>query len=162
VLLSYLPFAFSPSAFLEPASPMPKLVARLRIPAAVRFSRTAIAAGVFRIYRHTADTTKQAMTKKQPQLIPTRLIPIRLIEPWRCTYLRLWREYAVMLRAGNEFPPVQVIRQSSKLHGYSYRLYDGMHRTRAAKHIGRRTIAAHVISDETMTLLCGGDLDDGW
>src|SRR6266481_6674249 len=40
----HFPFAFSPSAFLEPASPMPKLVARLRIPAAVRFSRTAIAA----------------------------------------------------------------------------------------------------------------------
>jgi hypothetical protein len=29
------------------------------------------------------------------------------------------------------------------------RLFDGYHRTRAAKHIGRRTIAAHVISDET-------------
>src|SRR5258706_13952636 len=41
---AHFPFAFSPSAFLEPASPMPKLVARLRIPAAVRFSRAAIAA----------------------------------------------------------------------------------------------------------------------
>ena len=82
---------------------------------------------------------------------PIRLIPIRLIEPWRCTTPPGWREYAAMMRAGDEFPPVQVIRQSSKLHGYPYRLFDGYHRTRAAKHIGRRTIAAHVISDETMT-----------
>ena len=80
-----------------------------------------------------------------------RLIPIRLIEPWRCTTPPGWREYAAMMRAGDEFPPVQVIRQSSKLHGYPFRLLDGYHRTRAAKHIGRRTIAAHVISDETMT-----------
>src|SRR6266436_6747168 len=80
---------------------------------------------------------------------PIRLIPIRLIEPWRCATPPGWREYAAMMRAGDEFPPVQVIRQSSKLHGYPYRLFDGYHRTRAAKHIGRRTIAAHVISDET-------------
>src|SRR5258708_4253113 len=80
---------------------------------------------------------------------PIRLIPIRLIEPWRCTTPPSWREYAAMMRAGNEFPPVQVIRQSSKLYGYPYRLFDGYHRTRAAKHIGHRTIAAHVISDET-------------
>ena len=37
-------FAFSPGAFLEPASSMPTLLARLRIPAAVRFSLAAIAA----------------------------------------------------------------------------------------------------------------------
>jgi len=53
-----------------------------------------------------------------------------------------------MMRAGDEFPPVAVIRQSSKLHGYQYRLFDGMHRTRAAKYIGRRTIVAHIIVDE--------------
>jgi uncharacterized ParB-like nuclease family protein len=53
-----------------------------------------------------------------------------------------------MMRAGDEFPPVAVIRQSSKLHGYPYRLFDGMHRTRAAKHIGRQTIVAHIIVDE--------------
>jgi hypothetical protein len=35
-------FAFSPSAFVEPASTMLKYVARLRIAAALRFSRTAI------------------------------------------------------------------------------------------------------------------------
>jgi uncharacterized ParB-like nuclease family protein len=80
---------------------------------------------------------------------PIRLIPIRLIEPWRCATPPGWREYAAMMRAGDEFPPVQVIRQSSKLRGYPYRLFDGYHRTRAAKHIGRRTIAAHVIVDET-------------
>jgi uncharacterized ParB-like nuclease family protein len=79
----------------------------------------------------------------------SRLIPIRLIEPWRCTALPDWRKYAAMMRAGDDFPPVKVIRQSSKLHGYPYRLFDGLHRTRAAKHIGRRTIRAHVIVDET-------------
>jgi hypothetical protein len=35
-------FAFSPGAFVEPASTMPELIARLRIAAALRFSRTAI------------------------------------------------------------------------------------------------------------------------
>jgi hypothetical protein len=53
-----------------------------------------------------------------PMMKP-RLIPIRLIEPWRCTTPPGWREYAAMMRAGDEFPPVQVIRQSSKLHGYT-------------------------------------------
>ncbi len=78
----------------------------------------------------------------------TRLIPIRLIEPWRCTKSG-WQTYMTMMLAGDEIPPVQVIRQSSKLHGYPYRLFDGRHRTRAAKYIGRRSIAAEVIVDET-------------
>jgi uncharacterized ParB-like nuclease family protein len=52
-----------------------------------------------------------------------------------------------MMRAGDEFPPVLVERQSSELNGYPYRLFDGYHRTRAAKYIGRRTIVAHVIVD---------------
>src|SRR5258705_9993268 len=34
-------FAFSPSSLFEPANPMPKCVARLRTPAALRLSRTA-------------------------------------------------------------------------------------------------------------------------
>jgi hypothetical protein len=50
-------------------------------------------------------------------------IPIRLIEPWRCRSAD-WRQYAAMMRAGDKFPPVQVIRQSSKLHGYPYRLFN--------------------------------------
>jgi hypothetical protein len=37
-------FAFSPSSLFEPANFMPKSIARLRTPAAVRFSRKAIAA----------------------------------------------------------------------------------------------------------------------
>jgi hypothetical protein len=74
-------------------------------------------------------------------------ISIRHIAPWRCEYPKRWREYATMMRAGDEFPPVLVERQSSKLHGYPYRLFDGYHRTRAAKYIGRRTIVAHVIVD---------------
>jgi hypothetical protein len=47
-----------------------------------------------------------------------KTIPIRLIEPWRCRSAD-WRQYAAMMRAGDKFPPVQVIRQSSKLHGYA-------------------------------------------
>jgi len=40
----YFPFAFSPTSLFEPANLMPKSIARLRTPAGVRFSRTAIAA----------------------------------------------------------------------------------------------------------------------
>jgi hypothetical protein len=103
-------------------------------------------------YQKSVHPEGQRQNKmRDKRMRPIRLIPIRLIEPWRCTTPPGWREYAAMMRAGDEFPPVQVIRQSSKLRGYPYRLFDGYHRTRAAKHIGRRTIAAHVISDETMT-----------
>src|SRR5258705_3437729 len=38
----YFPFAFSPSSLFEPANLTPKPIARLRTPAEVRFSRTAI------------------------------------------------------------------------------------------------------------------------
>jgi len=78
---------------------------------------------------------------------PPVRIPIRLIEPWRCAHPAKWRKYAAMMRAGEEFPPVLVIGQSPKLRGYPYRLFDGYHRTRAAKHVGRRTVPAHVIAD---------------
>jgi uncharacterized ParB-like nuclease family protein len=74
-----------------------------------------------------------------------RRISIRLIAPWRCAEPSRWREYAVRMRAGDKFPPVSVIRQSGR---YAYRLADGFHRARAAKHIGRKTIAAYVIVDE--------------
>ncbi|MGB9392468.1 MAG: ParB N-terminal domain-containing protein [Xanthobacteraceae bacterium] len=79
--------------------------------------------------------------------VPIRQIPIRMIMPWRCTANPDWREYAKLMREGHEFPPVLIERQSSKRYGYPYRLFDGYHRTRAAKHIGRKTIAAHVIVD---------------
>jgi hypothetical protein len=74
-------------------------------------------------------------------------VPIRLIEPWRCSALPDWREYMAMMRAGHKFPPVQLIRQSSKVHGYPYRLFDGFHRARAAKRIGRKSIEAIIIAD---------------
>jgi uncharacterized ParB-like nuclease family protein len=77
-----------------------------------------------------------------------RLIPIRLIEPWRCTARPHRREYAAMMRAGQKFPPVQLIKQSSKLYGYPYRIGDGCHRAKAAKHIGRKSIGAIIIVDE--------------
>jgi uncharacterized ParB-like nuclease family protein len=74
-------------------------------------------------------------------------IPIRLIEPWRCAFPMKWRAYAAMMRGGDEFPPVEVERLSTKLHGYPYRLFDGYHRTRAGKHIGHRTVMARIIAD---------------
>jgi hypothetical protein len=75
-------------------------------------------------------------------------VPIRLIEPWRCTAIPDWRKYAARMLAGDKFPPVLVIRQSSKVRGYPYRLFDGFHRARAAKRIGRKSIEAIVIARE--------------
>jgi uncharacterized ParB-like nuclease family protein len=75
---------------------------------------------------------------------PIRRIPIRMIMPWRCTAKPDWREFAKLMREGPNFPPVLVQRQSGS---YPYRLFDGFHRTRAAKHVGRKTIAAIVIAD---------------
>ncbi len=50
------------------------------------------------------------------------------------------------MRDGHQFPPIVLIRISFKLYGYPYRIYDGCHRARAAKHIGHETIAAYVPS----------------
>jgi uncharacterized ParB-like nuclease family protein len=50
-----------------------------------------------------------------------------------------------MLRAGKELPPVMVIRQPGR---YRYRLFDGFHRSRAAKLVGRKVIDAVVFVDE--------------
>src|ERR1700681_4412300 len=51
------PFAFSPTSLFEPANLTPKSIARLRTPAGVRFSHTAIGCGVL------------SRCSKSPQLI---------------------------------------------------------------------------------------------
>jgi len=48
-------------------------------------------------------------------------------------------EYAEAMERGDEFPPVQVMHD-----GESYWLYDGFHRVKAAKEIGRETVSAEV------------------
>jgi hypothetical protein len=70
-----------------------------------------------------------------------RLIPIRLIEPWRCTPSPDWREYAAEMRAGAIFPPIVAFRIRRR--GYAYHIHDGCHRARAAKHLGYESILAY-------------------
>jgi hypothetical protein len=74
-------------------------------------------------------------------------IPLCSIAPWRCA-TKNWRQYVEQMRRGVEIAPVEVIRQSTKIHGYPYRLFDGYHRARAAKRIGWKTIKATVIVTE--------------
>ncbi len=77
---------------------------------------------------------------------PRVRVSIHQIAPWRCEDPSKWRGYVARMRAGDNFPPVSVIRQRGR---FRYRLSDGYHRTRAAKRIGRKTIQAVVIVDET-------------
>jgi uncharacterized ParB-like nuclease family protein len=58
---------------------------------------------------------------------------------WRCAYPPAARRYAAMLRAGHKLPPILVID-----YGGVYEIFDGMHRARAAKMIGRKTIEAKI------------------
>ena len=73
------------------------------------------------------------------------MIRLDQIAPFRCKRSADARRYARMMQAGIEFPPVQVIKTTAN----SYRLFDGYHRTRAAKLLGQSSIKAHVIADET-------------
>jgi hypothetical protein len=69
----------------------------------------------------------------------TNVIRIRFssIMPWRCKHPPAVRRYAAMLRAGQKLPPIEVID-----YGGVYEISDGMHRARAAKMVGRKTIEA--------------------
>jgi uncharacterized ParB-like nuclease family protein len=69
-------------------------------------------------------------------------IRISEIEPWRCACAKAAQRYAAMLRSGHQLPPILVTRQRGK---YRYQISDGMHRTRAAKLAGRKTVEAIVI-----------------
>jgi hypothetical protein len=68
------------------------------------------------------------------------LIRISDIVPWRCAFPPAVRMYAAMLRAGHNLRPIHVNHR-----GGLYEIQDGMHRARAAKRVGRKTIAAHLI-----------------
>jgi hypothetical protein len=67
-------------------------------------------------------------------------IRIDRIVPWRCAYPPAAKAYAKRLRAGEELPAIEL----EKL-GPLYRIFDGMHRARAHKIVGRKTIKAIVI-----------------
>jgi len=69
-------------------------------------------------------------------------INISDIVPWRCAYPPAARRYAAMLRAGQKLPPIIVIN-----YGGVYEIFDGMHRARAAKMTGRKTIEAKISID---------------
>jgi uncharacterized ParB-like nuclease family protein len=51
--------------------------------------------------------------------------------------------YVAMLREGKKTPAILVIRQGGKRD--RYRIFDGAHRARATRLIGRKTIKARVI-----------------
>jgi uncharacterized ParB-like nuclease family protein len=73
-------------------------------------------------------------------------ILISQIQPWRCAHPPAAAKYTSLLKSGHTIPPIEVIKQKGR---FRYRIFDGMHRTRAMKICGRRTVRACVIVDET-------------
>jgi uncharacterized ParB-like nuclease family protein len=74
------------------------------------------------------------------------MIPLSQIEPLACKRPDAVRTYVAMLREGKKAPAIQVIKQRNRAH--RYRIFDGAHRTRAAKRVGRKTIEAQIIAWE--------------
>lgn len=74
-------------------------------------------------------------------------LPLNQIKPLVCKRLdgRV-RAYVAMLREGKKAPEILVIKQRNKRH--RYRIFDGAHRARAAKLVGRTTIEARIIVTE--------------
>ena len=66
-------------------------------------------------------------------------IRISDIARWRCDYPPVARRYATMLRDGHKLPPIMVVDL-----GGVYQIFNGKHRARAAKMLGRKTIEAKV------------------
>jgi hypothetical protein len=64
-------------------------------------------------------------------------IRISSLAPWRCKHPPAVRQYAAILSAGHKLPPIEVVD-----YGGVYEILDGMHRARAAKMVGRKTIKA--------------------
>lgn len=88
------------------------------------------------------------MSDVEPTFPPIRAIPIRLIKPWRCISRTKRRKYAEAMRAGDQFPPIVLVRnwsRAGKNYRYRYRIVDGCHRAKAAELIGHETIAAYVV-----------------
>src|SRR5262249_49193662 len=101
----------------------------------------------------------RAMTKLGRRLIKSaregrafatrrRVIRIRFanIEPWRPAFPPGVKAYIKMLRAGEQLPPIHVVRQPGR---YRWRIEDGYHRAWATKALGYKTIAAYVIAVES-------------
>ena len=74
-------------------------------------------------------------------------IPIALIKPLPCNRPETVPHYAAMLRERRKAPPIMVIKQRRGSR-YPFRLFDGAHRLRAAKLIGRKTIMANVVASD--------------
>jgi uncharacterized ParB-like nuclease family protein len=72
--------------------------------------------------------------------IPVRRIRLDRIAPWRCSCPAAAKDYAKKLRAGQQLPPIKVQK-----FGRRYEIFDGMHRARAHKLVGRKTIRVIVI-----------------
>jgi uncharacterized ParB-like nuclease family protein len=75
------------------------------------------------------------------------IVQLRLIAPLACRSPDDARRYADMLREGMKAPPIWPIRQRRGSR-YAYRIFDGAHRVRAARRVGRTTIEARIIVDE--------------
>lgn len=77
--------------------------------------------------------------------LAARRIPIALIKPIQCDRPENVPTYAAMLRERQKAPAIMLIRQRRGSR-YRYRIFDGAHRLRAAKLIGRKTIRANIIA----------------
>ena len=69
------------------------------------------------------------------------IIPFQCHSCLRDESRRTVRAYAKQMQAGVGFPPIQVIRHAPHV----YEIADGMHRTRAARMVGRKMIEAVII-----------------
>jgi uncharacterized ParB-like nuclease family protein len=81
-----------------------------------------------------------------PVKIGIHRIGIHLIEPLACDRPEKVRSYIAMLRARKSPPPVLLIRQYGRR--YRYRVFDGAHRLRAARRVGRKTITARIVASD--------------
>jgi uncharacterized ParB-like nuclease family protein len=75
--------------------------------------------------------------------IVTKKVPLCLIAPLACSRPDDVERYVTRLEAGEEPPPVILIKQRSRRR-YAYRIFDGAHRVRAARRADRKTIVARV------------------
>lgn len=83
--------------------------------------------------------------KKKAVSSRVKKVPLRLIAPLRCNRPDVVRRYMAKLRAGERAPAIYLIQQR-RGNQYRYRIFDGAHRVRAAKRVGRATINATIIA----------------
>ena len=76
-------------------------------------------------------------------ILTAKRIRLNSIEPFRCWRPHLVPAYVVMLRDELKAPPILIERVAR----HRYRIFDGMHRTRAAIRAGRKTIQPRIIVD---------------